>query len=164
MTQLRAEDIQQLPSGLWVARITPEAGSVKTMQARTVPLHEHLVEQGFLAFVQGSKKGPLFFDPAKDRGVREKEDVTNPKRTQADKLRNRLGEWVRKGLGVDDPEIRPNHAWRHTFKRRAARSNIAEPICDAFCGHAPASVGRIYLTPSVEDMAEALKLFPRYSL
>jgi hypothetical protein len=45
ITQLRAEDIQQHRDGLWTLRITPEAGTVKTGKARTVPLHEHLIEQ-----------------------------------------------------------------------------------------------------------------------
>jgi integrase len=57
MTQLRAEDVcewhgtqtlsdgRSEPFSCWVVRITPEAGSVKTHEARLVPLHPHLVEQ-----------------------------------------------------------------------------------------------------------------------
>jgi hypothetical protein len=78
------------------------------------------------------------------------------------KVRERLATWVRK-LGVTDPNIRPNHAWRHTFKQIGHRY-IPERILDAITGHAPATVGRGYGAPTLADMAKALKKFPRYSL
>jgi hypothetical protein len=37
-------------------------------------------------------------------------------------------------------------------------------IRDAICGHSPRTVADIYETPNLEDMAEALKRFPRYEL
>jgi hypothetical protein len=56
--QLRAEDIRQHPKyGFWYARITPEAGTVKGNEAREVPLHSHLIEQGFAAFAEGQMRG-----------------------------------------------------------------------------------------------------------
>src|SRR5690242_2159406 len=58
----------------------------------------------------------------------------------------------------------PNHAWRHTFKRRAARAGIEAGIRDAICGHSPRAVADQYETPTVVDMAEALKKFPRYDI
>ena len=33
---------------------------------------------------------------------------------------------------------------------------------DAICGHAPASVGRSYSTPTLADKAAELRNFPRY--
>jgi integrase len=47
MTQLRAADVVR-QDGIWAVKITPDAGTVKTGKPRTVPLHEHLIEQGFL--------------------------------------------------------------------------------------------------------------------
>ncbi|MGC2784542.1 MAG: hypothetical protein WA397_12075 [Roseiarcus sp.] len=121
--QLRAEDIRQhKDGGFWYARITPEAGTVKGNEAREVPLHPHLVEQGFPAFAQGHPKGPLFYDP-KARRKADGDDPANPLRGQWVKSRDKLSVWVR-SLGIDDPGISPNHAWRHTFKRRAARAGI----------------------------------------
>jgi integrase len=69
LTQLRAGDVQarQGPAGsIWVLRLTPEAGTIKTGRARTVPLHADLVRQGFPEFAQGAlaaigPDGPLFF-------------------------------------------------------------------------------------------------------
>jgi integrase len=46
LTQLRAGDVQarQGPAGsIWVLRLTPDAGTIKTGRARTVPLHADLV-------------------------------------------------------------------------------------------------------------------------
>jgi K+-transporting ATPase c subunit len=67
-------------------------------------------------------------------------------------------------LGVDDPHISPNHAWRHTFKRIADEVGIPEKMNDAITGHTQATEGRKYGTPNVTAMADALKKFPRYSL
>ncbi len=58
-TQLRGEDITRHPEErFWMMRITPDAGDVKGNTARTVPLHEHLVEQGFVEFARSKGQGP----------------------------------------------------------------------------------------------------------
>lgn len=158
ITQLRGVDIETR-GNLHVMKITPEAGSVKTNVFRLVPLHEHLITQGFLDFVKARGQGPLFYnpDPAKDEG-----EAANPKRPRAVKTRERLAAWVR-ALGITDKGVRPNHAWRHTFKQIAERVGISERISDAITGHAPTTVGRAYGRPTVEDMADALTKFPRYN-
>ena len=84
-----------------------------------------------------------------------------PARPRAVKQRERLADWVR-SLGVTDKGIRPNHAWRHTFKLIAQRCQISERISDYITGHAQATVGRGYGAPTVSDMAIELKKFPRY--
>jgi hypothetical protein len=80
------------------------------------------------------------------------DDPTNPTRRPWAKSRDKLSEWVR-GLGVTDPGISPNHAWRHTFKRIGARAGIERRIRFAMCGHISTDEGDRYETPSVEDMA-----------
>ncbi|MEH3146257.1 MAG: hypothetical protein PGN34_13110 [Methylobacterium frigidaeris] len=142
-------------------KINPEAGTVKGGQARTVPLHDHLIEMGLIVFVDGIRQGPLFYDPTGQRVTRD--DPTNPVQAPWVKQRNKLAEWVRK-LGVTDPNISPNHAWRHTFKRRAARAKIEKRFRFAFCGHTSSDVGDEYETPTLEDMAEVIKFFPRYNV
>ncbi len=42
MSQLRTDDVQEI-EGVHVVRITPEAGTTKTQEARIVPLHPHLI-------------------------------------------------------------------------------------------------------------------------
>ena len=77
------------------------------------------------------------------------------------KAREHVAAWVRK-LGINDPELSPNHAWRHTFKAIGFRSGISERVLDAIVGHAPASVGRGYGEPTLSDKAQELRKFPRY--
>jgi len=67
ITQLRAADVQTV-DGIECICITPEAGRVKTSRERTVPLHPHLIEQGFLAFARNKRgKTPLFYSVERQR-------------------------------------------------------------------------------------------------
>ncbi|WIY51468.1 hypothetical protein O9Z70_08160 [Devosia sp. YIM 151766] len=160
MTQLRKQDIERHKDGFWLVHITPDAGTVKGSMPRTVVLHDHLIEQGFIEFVQKAKAGPLFYDlkaVKTDKPV----DPLNPPRPPYVIMRQKLADWVRK-LGVTDPGVGPNHGWRHTFRRRAAKAKIEERIRDAFCGHTDPKVGRRYELPDIEELAEAIKEFPRY--
>ena len=83
------------------------------------------------------------------------------KKSRAAQVRQRLAKWVR-DLGVNDQELQPNHAWRHTFKQVADRAGISERMSDSITGHAHKSVGAGYGEPTLEDRAEAMKKFPRY--
>jgi integrase len=160
LTQLRGVDII-VRDGIHAMKISPEAGTTKTGRARTVPLHEHLIEQGFLAFVKANGNGALFYNETKQPAG--PDDPTNPPKQRYVKTREHLAIWVR-GLGVNDPEVLPNHAWRHTFKAIGFRCGISEKVLDAMVGHAPASVGRAYGEPTLADKAQELRRFPRYKL
>ena len=158
MTQLRGKDVQRLGEG-YVAHLKPSAGTIKSGQARIVPLHQHLIELGFIAFVQERGSGPLFYKPsAKQQPL----DPLNPKRGPAVKTRERLGEWVRK-LGVKDPELQPSHAWRHTFLKKARQAGIEKSLRFGITGHVQESTGETYAEPEPDELAEALKKFPRYN-
>src|SRR5262249_9045433 len=159
ITQLRKTDVTC--DGIPAIKITPEAGAVKNRQTRTVPLHQHLIEQGFLSFVRANDNGPLFYNegtapvPGKD--------LTHPSKPRSVKAREHLAAWVRK-LGVTDREVSPNHGWRHTFKQIAARAGIKDTTIDWIVGHAAKTVGEEYREPTLADKAEALKRFPRYEV
>jgi integrase len=157
MTQLRGADV--MTQGTPAIKITPDAGTVKTRKPRTVPLHEHLISQGFLEFAKASGKGPLFYNELKS--ARAASEATNPPKARYVKAREHLAAWVRK-IGVTDPEVKPNHAWRDTFKLIADRAEISEKMSDAITGHAQKTVARSYGEPTLEDKATALKKFPRY--
>jgi integrase len=160
ITQLRGGDIEDR-NGFYVMKLTPEAGTVKTGKPRVVPIHEHLIAQGFIEMVQQVGKGALFYN---DKTPQKKSnDPLKPSRSRADTARAHLGTWVR-GLGVDDPELSPNHAWRHLFKRIGDEIGMAEKMNDAITGHTQATEGRKYGPPTAVAMAEALKKFPRYKL
>ena len=159
LTQLRGADVFER-SSIWAIKISPEAGTVKNRTPRTVPLHEHLIEQGFVDFVNANGRGPLFYNEA---GKKADDDPTNPKRPRAVKARDRLAEWVRE-IGVTDPELQPNHAWRHTFKKLRDRAGISEKMLDTICGHSQATTGRSYGEADLGDKAAALQRFPRFRI
>ncbi len=160
ITQLRGIDVQRRGQD-YFTRLTPSAGTIKTRKARTIPVHEHLIAQGFLRFVDRAEGGPLFYDIERTRSPSGRKK--NPRQTPAERVRGRLGQWVR-SLGITDPELSPNHAWRHTFKALAARVGMDERYSDAITGHAPSTAGRAYTRPLPEDLAEAIKGFPRYKV
>lgn len=157
LAQLRTKDVRQ-EDGVWALNITPEAGAVKTKEARLVPLHPHLIEQGFVDMVRKLPEGPIFYDPAKRRVSGD----GNNRHVQ--KVGERLAEWVRKTVGIDDPSIKPNHAWRHLFKTIAGEAGMAEKTADAIQGHTPANVSRRYGKVSVKTKAEAIRKFPYFDI
>ena len=154
ITQLRRQDVRH-EGGVSVFRITPEAGTVKTKRFRDVPIHLHLVEMGFLHYVT-TRKGPLFYDPARGRGGSEANPLSK-------KVGERLAAWVRK-LGIDDVGVDPNHGWRHSFKTRGRACRMPEAVLDAIQGHAPRTEGGRYGSVKVDVMAREMRLFPRYVL
>jgi integrase len=136
IAQLRGKDVQEVEN-IWTINVTPEAGTVKNAKARRVPLHEHLIEQGFLDFVASQGVGPLFYRARRTQPSNI--DPTKEPKAPAAQVRQRLAAWVRK-IGVDDENLSPNHAWRHTFKHIGHRGHISERLLDYICGHAPATV------------------------
>jgi integrase len=161
--QLRKEDFKRVQDR-WALRLTPEAGTIKDREARIVPLHLHLIELGLVEFIAGQADGPLFFD-AQALRRKTKDDPSNPRRFPHEKVANKLGEWVR-GLGVTDSGIKPNHAWRHTFKTRALVAGIDSVVADYICGHSPKTVGDAYYALEGDAgwpaLVRAIDAFPQY--
>ena len=159
ITQARAEDIFQKQSRnrkmVWVLRITPEAGAVKTNVAREVALHPHIIEMGFLRYVETRKGKPLFYDPDRARNG----TAANP---QYAKVASRLAEWVRTVVGIKDENVSPNHAWRHLFRSMLLAAEVQEQIIDRIDGHASATVGQRYGTAWPEVMLAAISKIPRF--
>jgi integrase len=103
ITSLLPSDVQLvLGHGCLVLR--PEM--TKSKRLRRVPIHKHLIEQGFLTYVEERRRmgKPLFYEPARARGGK----GANP---QWQKVGERLAEWVTKSLKVTG--VQPNHGWRH---------------------------------------------------
>lgn len=148
IAQLRKEDVRS-EEGHWVIRITPEAGTVKSNEARSVVLHPHLVDVGFVDFAVKAPKGHLFLRPAEDG------DVLGPLQG----TKNRLAEFAREV--VPDPNVAPNHGWRHRFKTIGREVGIDPRIVDAIQGHAPKSVADDYGDVTVSTIARAIAKIPR---
>jgi integrase len=158
ITQLRKQDVF-VQEGIHGLRFTPEAGSIKTGNTRVVPLHEHVIAQGFLEFIERHADGPLFYNPS--RNTKLSDDPLKASKPPAAQMRQRLAAWVRE-IGIDDPALQPLHAWRHTFIQIGRRVGIPPAVLSTITGHAHKSVADEYGAASLEDMAEALKKFPRY--
>jgi len=146
--QLRKTDIIEV-DGYFAMMITPEAVTVKGGEARTVPLHHHLLEKGFMDFVESAPDGPLFMWSGTGRPAW---------RTS----KNKLTEFVRQH--VPDRSVQPNHAWRHGFKTIGREAGIEGLILDRICGHAPETVGDEYGMVTVQTMGKALKRFPKFKV
>jgi integrase len=136
ITQMRRQDVKKV-DGIDVFNITPEAGGNKTKTARLVPVHPHLVEMGFLKFVETSKQAPLFYSAARTRGGKES-------KTPYKKTGERLAAWVRK-LGVADDGVKPNHGWRHRLTSILIGMRVQQRVIDAILGHKGAPYGTVRL-------------------
>jgi integrase len=148
LAQARKQDLRR-EGELWVLRITPEAGTVKNNEARDVVLHAHLVERGFPEFVEAAPAGHLFLKPGPDG------DVLGPLRG----VKNRLAEFAR--ATVSDPNVAPNHGWRHRFKTVGLEAGIDHRVLDAIQGQAPRTVAEGYGEVTLKAMASAMAKVPR---
>ena len=156
ITQLRDVDVKET-DGVWCVEIHPRAGPVKGKKKRLIPVHPHLIEQGFLDFAKGrAGKVRIFYDGPRKTAVGEES-------SPAMEIGKRLATWVR-SLGVDAEDVDPNHGWRHRFKSRAIAAGIEERIVDQIQGHAPVSVGRRYGFFEPKLLFPLISMLPRYDV
>lgn len=148
ITPLRAKDIRQV-DGVWVIHIL----HTKTGKARMVPLHSHLIEQGFTALAKEGDETPLFYDP---KGIRKGSD-SHPLHKQ---IGSKLAAWVRE-LGVTEV-LSPNHGWRHRFKTQARKVGMNLDACDAIQGHAPKTQGQAYGEWPLDALRAEVEKLPTY--
>lgn len=147
---------EQLPNGrwYWCMRITPEDGTVKDHEARTLPLHSHIVEQGFIEYAQRRQKArkPLFFEPELGKGGSR----------QAERVGQRIANWVRDDLKITG--VMPNHGWRHRFETLARNLDLRMDVANYITGHAGADVAAEYGDYLIEALANAIEKLPRYEI
>ncbi|MHC6154798.1 tyrosine-type recombinase/integrase [Bradyrhizobium elkanii] len=137
--QLRKEDIRK-ESGHYVLDLNPLAGSIKSGTYRLVPVHRHLIELGFLTFVNHSGSGPLFAKSSYERIVAFIRTV------------------------VTDERVQPNHAWRHRLKTISRNLGLDHRVVDAIQGHAPRTSGEDYGDVTVMAMARVIAAIPRIAV
>lgn len=161
ITQARANDVAQEKSRngqmIWCIKVTPEAGSVKTHEARLIPLHPHLIEQGFLEYVESRAGVHLFYDPGRARNG----SAANP---QYKKTGERLARWVRGTVGIKDVGVDPNHGWRHLFRSSLLFADVQEQVINRIDGHKGKTVGQSYGTAWLEVSLAAISRIPPYRL
>lgn len=149
--QLRGQDFVEV-DGIKCVALLPDAGTIKTGQFRVVPLHPHLLEQGIWEALTKAGKGPLFYNPALASETPWVQTV------------QMLGEWVRDTAGVKDPDLSPNHAWRHWFRTKALTAGIPPQYISAFCGWAPGDQSQRYGKIEVPALKRELDKLPTIRL
>ncbi|HEY5305944.1 MAG TPA: tyrosine-type recombinase/integrase [Pseudolabrys sp.] len=149
LAQLRKEDIRR-EGKHWIATITPDAGTVKTNEAREVVLHKHLTELGFPEFVKGAASGHLFITLSSGG------DASSALGT----VKNRIADFVR--TVVADKNVAPSHGWRHRFKTVGIEAGIEHRILDAIQGHRPRNAAEGYGEVTIKTQAAAIAKLPRY--
>ncbi|MCC0003824.1 MAG: tyrosine-type recombinase/integrase [Methylobacteriaceae bacterium] len=147
--QLRKEDVRLDPPIPHI-RITPEAGSVKTGQYRDVPIHQQLIDIGFLDFVRKCDCGPLFYEQSSNR--------TSPQHPSK-QVAKRLATWLR-SLGIVPEGVDPNHGWRHRLKTVGRDLGLDPNVMDAIQGHSPRTAGERYGDVSLKAKAFTLGQVP----
>jgi hypothetical protein len=151
-----AEVTRDEVSGIWCMVIKPSLE--KTSNWRTVPIHSHVIEQGFLDYVEERRRlgKPLFYDPARGRGGK----VANP---QYKKTAERVADWVR-GLGIKN--VQPNHGWRHLFKSVARHVKMDREVEGFVIGHRPkdSNAGHDYGDRWVATMSAEVEKYPRFDI
>jgi integrase len=155
ITSLLPSDVQQI-MGHWCFVLRPEM--TKGKRLRRVPIHKHLIEQGFLQYVEDRRKigKPLFYEPRRARGGKS----ANP---QWQKVGERLAEWVRETLKVTD--VQPNHGWRHLWREIVRGTKMKPELCDYMCGHESKSgTGARYGKRKVPVLAKEMAQFPRFKV
>ena len=130
--QLLTADIMQ-KDGVWCFNFRRGEGqSLKNNSSvRYVPIHHHLIDLGFLEYVQGTTTQRLF----------DKVPNTNKYGKTTSVLSTWWGNIVR-GQGVD-PKA-PAHEFRHTIKSELRELGVPDSTSDRITGHGPANEGAGY--------------------
>lgn len=171
ITQLRAQDFRQ-EKGVWVFTVSPEAGAVKTDMPRIVPVHSDLIRQGLLEVAKAKGEGPLFYAEGRQhhrrvrrkKGERASKAVAPPAPTHPAKtVAGRLSGWVR-GIGVKDPNVQPNHAWRHLFMTLCRTYGVAEEARYFIVGHTRRDTGQRYGEAEPNYLARELEKIPAFNV
>lgn len=155
IAQLRKGDIVQV-DGTPCFRLTMGEGqSIKMGNTRQFPIHSHLIELGFLDYVQ-SRTYQLFAEKSKTNG-----------KYSYDYARW-WGNYIREH-GLTRKGIKPTHSFRHSLVTLFRDLDVREEIQDSILGHNENSSDRAkashgYGEKSVEAQRRAIEQIPRLNL
>ncbi len=147
---LRKEDVRQ-EGGVWIL----DFQRTKDGHARRVPIHEALIEEGFLDFARASSSGFLFVAdrPSKEGGTGTAQELRAAE----------LASWLKSKVNLDG--VSPNHAWRHTWITYAEAAGIQKRFSNRITGHnADEDASDRYVNGLVSLLAIEMSKFPRYRL
>ncbi|WP_105200488.1 site-specific integrase [Pseudoalteromonas sp. T1lg10] len=151
IAQLRSEDVMQSDTGIHYLNIRRgQEQSVKTdASLRHIPVSEHLLELGFIEFVN-TREGWLFPELPKDKYGKKSTAFT------------KWWRGVLQEVGVDNTQ--PVHAFRHSFKTIMRSLGIPDTVSDAITGHAGKSEGDRYGMVTLQTKQGAVDRLPRLSV
>jgi integrase len=120
---------------------------------RIFPLHQQIIEEGFIDYWQSLSPGPLF--PAFSLGQDNR---------RGDAASRNISEWVR-SLGIKNPSpklrYKPNHSFRNYVKTQWRNAKIEEETHDAITGHGSSKdESRNYGEYELKLMLEAIEKLP----
>jgi integrase len=150
MTRLESRHIV-FEAGAWAIDIEQS----KNGRPRIVPIHRHLIEQGFLDFVHEREGLPLFFDAAK---LEDERLLVHKTRAEG------LAEWARKAAKIEIGSVAPNHGWRHRFKTECRRISMDREVRLYIQGHAFKMEGEKYGFFPIDVTSAWMELFPAYDV
>jgi integrase len=128
VAQLRMEDVQRI-NGSWCLRIC-DLGDEQTVKTpgsfRRVPLHDSLIQLGFLKYVA---------EQARAGAERVFPSLSNDNTNRI--WSNSLGKWWNRyidGIGLSDSRL-DYHSFRYTFRQQCSLCGIENETRDALTGH-----------------------------
>jgi len=157
LAQLAARDVLTDEAGIPCLSILATLGdddrgrTVKNYGSRRrVPLHDHLIELGFLGYAADQPtEGQLF--PLLARNSDGYYGVNWGKA---------WARYLRETVGLGSP-ANPSHGFRHSFKTLSRQAGITEEVHDAITGHSNGTVGRSYGSMPLVRIAEELRKLPK---
>lgn len=151
ITQLKKEDVCKDKKGIYFLNIRRgEDQSVKNdASLRHVPLHDHLIELGFIDYVDAADEWLFPQIPPDKYG----------------KKVPYIGGWwgkVVKDVGIEISQ--PLHAFRHSFKTLMRMLGVSDSVSNAITGHSSGNVGDEYGTVYLETKQKVINQIPKLAL
>lgn len=157
LAQLFVRDVKVSPEGVHYLSILEaedddetSGRTVKTQGSRrSVPLHQDLLELGFLGYLEGLPEDDQLF-PALTPTASGWYGKTFGKHWER---------YLREVVKLDSP-AKPSHGFRHAFKTLSRSVGIPEDVHDALTGHSDGSVSRGYGQMPLSRLAEEMTKYP----
>ena len=155
---VRNGDTEKIIPGQWflfIGEDNREPGcTIKGHTARYAPLHPEIVKR-LVPYMESVRAehgdGPLFRHLPKDK---------NGKRSTY--VARKIDEWM-DGV-IKDPNLAPNHSFRHYLKSELLARDVPERISDAITGHKTPGIGRKYEHVPMSIKFDAISKLPVISL
>ena len=151
---VRNGDPEKVVPGQWflfIGEDNREPGcTIKGHTARYAPLHSEIVKR-LVPYIERVRAehgdGPLFRHLPKDK---------NGKRSTY--VARKIDEWM--DSVIKDPNLAPNHSFRHYLKSELLARDVPERISDAITGHKTPGIGRKYEHVPMSKKFEAIRKLP----